>query len=175
MAITKAKKEEVLKKLEEKFSNAKSVYFTDFKGMTVKDLHSLRGKLREQNVEYVVAKKTLIQLAAKNNNLSEIPKDIMQGSVGTVFSYDDEISGIKTIHEFSKKVENIKILGGVLDGKFLDMNEALQLAQLPSRDELLAKLVGSIKAPISGFHGVLHGVIRSFVGTLHAYSNEKSQ
>ncbi len=175
MAVTKAKKEEVLKMLDEKFGKAKSVYFADFRGMTVKDLHTLRGKLREQNVEYVVAKKTLMKIAAKNNKFSDIPDDVMQGPVGAAFSYEDEIAGVKAMHEFAKKVENLKILGGLLDGKYMNKSEAIQLATLPTKTELLAKLVGTMKAPISGFHGVLHGVMRGFVGVVNAYQEKKAK
>ncbi len=175
MAVTKAKKEEVLQMLDEKFGKAKSVYFADFRGMTVKDLHTLRGKLREHNVEYVVAKKTLMKIAAKNNKYAEIPDDVMQGPVGAAFCYEDEVAAVKAMHEFAKKVENLKILGGLLEGKYMNKAEAIQLAQLPSKKELLAKLVGTMKAPISGFHGVLHGVMRGFVGVVNAYQEKKAK
>lgn len=175
MAVTKEKKAEVLKGLDDRFGRAKSVYFADFRGLTVKDLHTLRGKLRDQNVEYVVAKKTLMKIAAKNSNLPEIPDDVMQGPVGAAFSYEDEIAAVKAMHEFAKKAENLKILGGLVEGRYVNKAEAIQLAQLPSKTELLAKLVGSMKAPISGFHGVLHGVMRGFVGVVNAYQEKKAK
>ncbi len=173
MAVTKAKKEEVLKNLEDKFSKAKSVYFADYRGLTVKNLSDLRRKLRENNVDYVVAKKTLMKISVKNVNLPEIPDYVMEGPVGAAFAYDDEISAVKTLSEFKKQAESLQILGGLVEGKYVSKEEAAQLAALPSREELLAKLVGSMKSPISGFHGVLSGVLRNFVGVVDAYREKK--
>lgn len=172
MAVNKAKKEEVLKILEDKFAKAKAIYFSDYRGLTVKQVGQLRRKLRENGVDYYVAKKTLMRLSAKNVNLPEIPNDIMTGPVGAVFGYDDVVLPVKTLHTFAKNSEKLEILGGFVDGKYISKSEAMTLAELPSREELLAKLVGSMKSPISGFHGVLSGVMRSFVYALKAVSEK---
>lgn len=173
MAVTRAKKEEVLKNLSDKFGKAKAIYFSDYRGLTVKEVGQLRKQLREHGVDYYVAKKTLMYLSAKNANMPEIPKDIMDGPVGAAFGYDDVVVPVKTIHTFAKGAEKLNILGGFVDGKYITKAEAMELAELPSREELLAKLVGSMNSPISGFHGVLHGLLRNFVGTLQAVSEKK--
>jgi len=174
MAVTKAKKAEILKELEEKFGKSKAVYFSDYRGLTVKQISQLRRKLRESNAEFCVAKKTLMQLSVKKVNMPEIPEGLMDGAVGAVFGYEDVLAPVKTLNTFRKEAEKLSILGGFLDGKYISKSEAVELAQLPSREELLAKLVGSMKAPISGFHGVLSGVLRNFVYALKAVSDKKS-
>lgn len=173
MAVAKAKKDEILKSLDAKFSRAQAVYFADFRGLTVKQLGGLRAKLREQGVDYQVAKKTLMKLSMKNANLPEVPKELMQGPVGAAFGYEDVIMPVKLLHEYAKTAENLEILGGLVDGKFVSKSEAKSLALLPSREELYAKLVGSLMSPISGFHGVLHGLLSGFVRVLKAQSDKQ--
>lgn len=174
MAVSKQKKEVVLKKLDEKFGKAKAVYFADFKGIPLKKMGALRKKLREAGVDYVIAKKTLYKIAIKNNNLPEAPDNIMAGSVGAAFGYDDVVAPVKILSDFAKEVEQLQVLGGMVDGKIMSKADAKALASLPSRQELLAKLVGSLKSPISGFHGVLSGVLRNFVYTLKAIEDKKN-
>lgn len=174
MAVTKEKKAVTLKELNDKFGRAKAVYFADYRGLTVKKAVDLRKKLRKAGIDYMVSKKTLYRLALKNNNLPEAPDEVLAGPVGAVFGYDDVVTPVKLMHEFSKDAESkFVILGGLVDGKFVGKAEAKALALLPSREELLAKLVGSLKAPISGFHGVLAGVLRKFVYGLAAVRDKK--
>jgi len=175
MAITKEKKDEILKKLDDKFGKAKSVYFADYRGLSVQNMGDLRQKLREEGVEYVIAKKTLMKLSVKNANLPEIPDELMEGPVGAAFGYEDEIAPVKILHNYAKEVDALQILGGLVEGKYITKAEATELAKLPSKDELLAKLVGSLKSPISGFHGVLSGVLRNFVGVMGAYQEKKGE
>lgn len=173
MAVTKAKKEEVLKELNDKFSRAKAVYFSGYRGITVKKMVALRKKLHKEGVDYAVAKKTLYKIAAKNNNFPELPDDIMEGPVAAAFSYGDVVIPAKLLHEFSKEAEQLVILGGLVDGKLVTKAQAKELALLPSREELLARLVGSMKSPISGFHGVLAGTLRKLVYALAAVRDKK--
>lgn len=174
MAVTKAKKAESLKKLEAKFAKAKAVYFSDFRGLSVKKMVDLRKKLRKEGVDYMVGKKTLYRLALKNNNLPEAPDEVMQGSVGAAFGYDDVIVPVKILHDFAKEADKLEILGGLLEGRFISKAEAKKLATLPSREQLMAQLVGTMKAPISGFHGALSGVLRKFVYALAAVRDKKA-
>lgn len=175
MATTKAKKEEVLKDLEEKLGRAEAVYFADYRGLSVKDMGKLRGKLREEGYDFRIAKKTLMQLSLKNQNMPEAPAEVMQGPVGAAFSYDGIVSAVKALHEFSKENDNLKILGGLVEGKFITQAEAVELAKMPTREELLAKLVGSMKAPVSGFYGVTSGLLRNLVYVLKAVEEKKPE
>jgi large subunit ribosomal protein L10 len=174
MAVTKAQKDEVLKQLEENFAKAKAVYFAQNKGLQVKKVTDLRKKLYKEGVELVVAKKTLMKLAAKKNNLPELSDEVMDGPIAAAFGFQDMISPAKVLYDFSKENENLQLLGAIVEGKLLNKAEAKQLATLPSRTELLAKLVGSMKSPISGFHGVLAGTLRKFVYGLKAVHDKKA-
>ncbi len=168
MAVTKEKKTDILKDLDDRFGRASSIYFTDYRGLTVKEMGDLRDRLRAEGIDFRVAKKTLMRLALKHSNLPEAPSEVMQGPVGVAFGYDDVIAAVKILHTFSKEKDSLKILGGLVEGKFISQAEATELAQLPSREELLAKLVGSMNAPISGLYGVLSGLLRNFVYVLKA-------
>jgi len=173
MAVTKEKKAEVLKELNDMFKRAKAVYFSGYRGITVKKMVALRKKLHKSGVDYMVAKKTLYNIAAKNNNLPEIPADITQGPVAAAFGYDDVVIPARLLHEFAKEAEQLEILGGMVDGKYISKAQAKELALLPPKEQLLAKLVGSMKAPISGLHGALSGVLRKFVYALAAVRDKK--
>jgi len=173
MAVTKEKKGEILKNLNEKFSRAKAVYFSGYRGLTVKKMVALRKKLHKSGVDYAVAKKTLYKIAAKNNNLPDMPDDIMEGPVAAAFGYDDIVTPVKLLHEFAKESEQLEILGGMVEGRYINKAEAKVLAMLPSKEQLLAKLVGSLKSPISGFHGILAGVLRKLVYALAAIRDKK--
>ncbi len=173
MAITKEKKADVLKDLDDKFGKAMAVYFADYRGLSVTDMGELRKKLREEGIDFRIAKKTLMRLSLKNSKLPEAPSEVMEGPVGAAFGYDDTIAAVKILHTFGKENDNLKILGGLVEGKFITQAEATELAKLPSKEELLAKLVGSMKSPISGFHGVLAGLLRNFVYVLKAVEEKK--
>ncbi|MGL5830867.1 MAG: 50S ribosomal protein L10 [Candidatus Altimarinota bacterium] len=160
MAITKEKKGQILKDLEEKFSKAKSVYFAENKGMAVKDVTMLRSKLHEKNVDFIVAKKTLMKLAAKNQNLPEVTDEVLTGPIAAIIGYDeDTITPSKIVKDFGDTIEKKVILtGGILDGKLISQAEAVELASLPSKQQLLARLVGSMKSPLTGFYMVIKGL-----------------
>lgn len=168
MAITRGKKEEILANLIEQLKNSKSVIFADFRGVGVKEMDKLRSELRENGAKYMVAKRTLLKLAAKEAGIGEIPDEFVEGPVGAAFSYEDQVTGAKVLYKLGKEFDKLPLRGGIMDGEIFGADKANQLAQIPSREELLAKLVGSLKSPISGFHGTLYSVMRTFVGTLQA-------
>lgn len=171
MAITRQKKEEILAELIKKFQDAKSVSFGQYAGMSVTDLSEMRNKMREAGVEFKVAKKTLLRLAAKEAGL-ELPDEIVEGTVGAAFSYEDAVSGPKMLKNTSKKVTVVKLLGGIMDGKVLSIQEMGELADLPTREELLAKFVGMISAPLQNFYGAISSPMSSLARSLSEYSKQ---
>jgi len=166
MAQTKAQKQKILDQLKEKIARQKAMIFVDFTGLKVKDLSNLRKKLKGiTGDEIKVAKKTLLGLALKSAKLElEIKK--IPGEIAVVFGYQDEISPAKIIWQFSQENPNLKILGGVIENKFREAEQIITLAQLPTKEELLAKLVGSIFAPVSNFVNVLRGNIKGLIYVL---------
>jgi len=173
MAVTKAKKQEQLAELIEDFKAAKSVVFSQYQGTSVKAMENLRSKLRENEVEFKVARKTLVKLAAKEAGFGDLDPSVLEGAVGLAFAKNDEVIGAKTLHDLGKDVETLKIIGAIFEGKCLNAAMAQQIAQLPGRQVLLTQLVGLMMSPISGFHGVLHGVMRSFVCALSEVAKKK--
>ena len=175
MTITRKKKEEVLVELVKKFKEAQSIVFAQNKGLTVSEVRELKSKLREKNAEMKVAKKTLMKIAAKEAGYeAEIPDEVMVGAVGAVFSNDDAIAGARIVYDYAKKHKALALLGGLLDGRVMTLDEAKTLATLPSKEELLTKLVYVLKSPISGFHGVLNNTIAGFVRALDAIAKKQT-
>ncbi len=167
MPKTKEQKKKIIDDLKEKIARQKTIVFIDFTGVKVEDMFNLRKNLKKTNSQLKIAKKTLISLALKDSGLkAEIDK--LEGELGIVFGYKDEISPAKTIYQFSKENPNLKILGGFFENKFKPAEDFIALAQLPSKEELLARLTGSISAPISNFVRVLEGNLKGLVCVLSA-------
>lgn len=174
MPKTKLQKQEILRNLVEKSKKAKSIVFTKFDGLGVKENEELRNSLKEENSEYYVAKKTLLDLAFKDKNLEALDVRGFEGKVAAVFGYDDEVAPAKIVDKFKKtNEEKIHFVGGILDNKFITADEVTALAKLPSKQELYAKIVGSINAPVSGFVNVLAGNLRGLVTVLKAIEEKK--
>jgi len=169
--LTRQQKEEIVNELADKIKRQKSLVFTDVTGVNVGEIQDLRRKLREQEIEYKVAKKNLIKLALKKEK-QEMDISEFNGSLALAFAYKDPISSIKILDNFAKEHKNLKILGGIMENKILTIQEIQELAKIPSKDELLAILIGNLKAPVSNFVSILGGGIRNLVGIFNAISNK---
>lgn len=176
MPKTKEQKRTILKELSDKIAKAKSIIFAKYSGLTVKENEDLRAKLRQENNEYYVAKKTLLSLALKDKAIAGLDVKKFEGQIAAIFGYGDEVSPAKIVGQFKKEKDKegkIEFIGGILENKYIGMSEVANLATLPSRQELYAKIVGSINAPVSGFVNALAGNIRNFVGVLKAIGDKK--
>ncbi len=165
MALTKERKKEIIKELDQKMDDQKVVIFTGFKGSKNKDLSELRRELKGFDSSLTVAKKTLMKLVFEKKGL-EVDYGKLEGEVAVVFGFQDEIMPAKTLLNFSKKNPNIKIIGGILEGDFKNSEEIINLAKLPSREEILARLVGTVQSPMTGFVSVLEGNIKGLINVL---------
>ncbi len=174
MPKTKAQKKEILTDLEKKISQSKSIVLAGFDSLGVKDNQELRKELKKEKGEYLVVKKTLLNLAFKNQGLKTLATDSLTGKVALVFAYQDEISPAKILDKFRKgREEKIYFLGGLLEGQIIDKSRVEFLAKLPSREELYAKIVGSLNAPVSGLLNVLTGNLRNLVYVFKAIQEKK--
>lgn len=162
MAIKKEKKQEILADLREKVSRQKSMILVGITGIKVKDLSDLRKKIKAIGGSLQVVKKTLAEIVLKEKNL-DFDKKNFKEETALVFGFQDEIGAAKTVFQFSKRNEKLKILGGFIENIFRDPKEVIVFAQLPGKEELLARLVGSIAAPASGLVNVLNGNIKGLV------------
>jgi len=172
MPKSKEQKQEILKELVENIDNQTAITFVDFKGINVKDVSELRKELKENGAKMVVAKKTLIQKALSEKGIEADIRN-MEGQIALVFAFEDPVIAVKTIDMFAKKHEHIQIIGGYFEQQMQAREHMLVIASLPSREELLARTVGSIAAPMSGFLQVIHGNIKGLVVALSAIADKK--
>lgn len=169
---TKEQKKKLVKELAEKLKDSKATVFSDYKGLSVKDMTALRAELREKGVSMQVLKKTLLTIALKDAGV-ELDATKFEGQIAVAVSPNDEVDAAKIIAKMAKANENLKISGGLLGKNILSEEEVQALAKLPSKEELLAKLVGTLKGPLSGLHSVLSGNLRGLVQVLKAVSEKK--
>jgi len=174
MPKTKEQKKQIVGDLADKLANFKSAVFTDYKGLTVAEAQELRKQCKEQNAEYLVAKKTLIQLALDKAGIKDVDVKNMEGNIALVLGFEDEVAPAKISANFAKDHESLKLLGGIMENQYIDFAKVEALSKIPSKAELLAKLVGSLNSPISGFVNVLAGNLRGLVSVLNAIKEQKS-
>lgn len=175
MPKNKEQKGEILRTLKRKVGESKSIVFAKYDALTVKENEELRKQLKAENNEYLVAKKTLIDIALKENNIEGVDAKKLEGKVAIVFSFSDEVASAKIIDGFRKTHEGkIDFVGGVLENRFLSAAEVNSLAKLPSKHELYGRLVGTLNAPISGFVNVMAGNLRGLVTVLKAIEEKKA-
>lgn len=145
--ILKQKEEEV-KKLAERLKTAKVILLTDYRGIDVLNVTNLRNDLRNVNAEYKVIKNNIIRRALEMNGETGL-NELLEGPTAMVIGDEDYLEPSKVIYNFSKANDFYKIKGGIIDGKVLTAEEIITLAKLPSRQELLAKLAGSLLGNIT--------------------------
>ncbi len=173
MAKTRQQKEESVSSLATRIKESKSVIFANFQGLKVSESEELRGQCREQNVGYLASKKSLVRKALSDSGF-EVDTKAFEGGVAAVFGIEDEVAPAQLLHNFAKKHDVVTFYGGVLEGKYIDGKKVEELAKLPSKQELYAKLVGSINAPVSGFVNVLAGNLRGLVSVLNNIKEAKA-
>ena len=162
-----------VKDIKEKFDKSKVVILTDYKGLTMSQMSKLRKKLRPIDAEYKVFKNTLISRAIKDKAYDGIDP-LLTGSTAILFGYEDQVAPTKVLSEFIKENEKPGIKGGLLDGKVIDTKTITMLAKLPSREVLLGRVVGTMKAPITNFVLDCKGILSKFVYALSAIRDKKT-
>lgn len=174
MPKTRAQKAEIVAKVADRLKRMKAAAFSQISGYTMEDADKLRAEAAKQNVEVFVTKRTLLALAAKEAGIEGLDPKGMEGSILTAVGYADEVSAAKILKDLSKNKETIKLVAGILDGKVMTAAEVSQLAALPTKQQLLGQLVGTLNAPVSGFVNVLAGNLRGLVTVLGAIKDKKA-
>jgi large subunit ribosomal protein L10 len=172
--MSRIEKEKTVSELHDKFSQTKSLFLTDFRGLNVEEMSKLRRGLRESGAEYKITKNTLIRRAAEQSDLTGI-LDFLRGPTGLVFSYQDPLAPAKILQELFKKLEKPKVKVIWMEGRVLDQSHLKALATLPGKEILLAQLVSSLNAPLANLVGTLDAVLREFLSTIEAIRDEKSK
>lgn len=168
------KKQEVVNDIAEKLSAAKGVIFADYRGLTVEQDTELRKALRESGVSYRVVKNTLTRIAAERLGLGELDP-FLKGPTAMAYSQDDPVAPAKVMNEYSKKYEKLELKVGVVEGEIVNLDGITSLAALPSREVLIAQVLGGLNAPITGFVNVLNANLRGLVIALNAIVEKKEK
>lgn len=174
MANIRPEKQAEVARLKEELSSAKGVVFADYRGITVAQDTVLRKKMREAGVQYRVVKNTMTRIAAKEAGIEGLDQ-YLEGLTVMAYSLEDAVAPAKLVSEFIKdsKSKTYQIKAGIVDGKVINEAGVKALADLPPREVLLAKMLGSMQAPITGLVNVLQGNIRNLVYALEAVRQQK--
>lgn len=171
--MNKQSKQQVVAELHDKLTRAKAVFLADFRGLNVEKATQLRNELRKSEIEYKVVKNTLLELAARDTDKTGMAEHFA-GPTAIALSYTDPVAAAKVLSKFAKEQNAVfKLKGGVLTGKSMSVADIQALAELPSREVLIAKMLGSMQAPSSNFVRVLAAVPGGFVRVLNAIREKK--
>jgi len=174
MAITKAKKEQIFKTLEEKFNQSKSAVFYDFTGLTVSETQALRKSLKEAGSDSMVVKKKILKKFLDKNGKENWDPSSYKGSLAILFNMEDEVSGVKVLYKFAKDNELIKPNGGILEDKIIGKEKVDVLSTVPGREEIIIKFMQCLKGPAFGIAGCMNNVNSSLVRVISAVSKKQS-
>jgi large subunit ribosomal protein L10 len=169
------KKVEEVEFLTAKIREAKGVFLTDFTGMTVEEMNELRSRLRQEKILYRVAKNTLTRIALERAGVGGQLDSYLKGSTALAFGFDDPITAARVLRDFAKQRQKLRFKASLVEGRVLGAEETEKLADLPPRQELLARLVGQLNAPIAGLVWTLNGVLAKLVYVLQAIKEQKEK
>ncbi|MFZ5897752.1 MAG: 50S ribosomal protein L10 [Bacillota bacterium] len=176
MALRREDKVALVNQLKDRMSRAKVMVLSEYRGLNVAVMTSLRRKIRESGGQMQVSKNTLARIAAREVGIEGLD-DKLRGPIAITYGYDDPVTVVKTITQFQKdyaKTAPFEIIGGVIEGKYIDSSGIKRVADLPPREVLVAQVIGAMQAPIAGLVNVLQGNIRNFVYVLEAVRKQKA-
>ena len=170
---TKQFKNDKIEYYKKQFENAKVAVVADYRGLSVEEITELRRELQKTDADLTVTKNTLCKVAAQGTAFEAI-SELMSGPTAVAFGYGDEVAAAKVLAKFIKENKKGEITGAVLEGKVLSADEAKQLASMPSKEELYAKILGSINSPASGLVYGINGVMSALVRAIDAVREQKA-
>lgn len=174
--VTLAKKQERVVDLKDQLSRAQLAVVSDYRGLTVKDMNDLRRRVQAAGGDYTVAKNTLIRRALSETEGGVQIDSMLKGPTALVVGYEDPVGPVKALMEFLKETKKeMDIRGGILEGKAVTTADLQQIATLPSREEMVAKLMGSMQSPAQGVVITLSGVARNLAYVLEAIRKQKEE
>ena len=168
--MKRSDKEQLVQELKDKMVGASALYYTDFSGLNVKRMTELRRRFRRAGVEYLVIKNTL---ALRAVNESGLAGERLRGPTGVVVG-TDPVAAAKVLSDFARENDQRpSVKGGMLDGRTIGAEQVKQLAELPSREQMLSELAGGLQSPMAAFAGALNGLLYMFVGALDALASQR--
>jgi len=168
-----AKKKEAVQELASKIKSAKTIVLTDFRGLTVEQDTELRKALREAGVKYKVVKNTITKFALNETGIQGL-EGFLEGPTALAMHSEDPVAPAKLLVEYAKKYEKLELKAGLVEGRVVDVKELNSIASLPSKEVLIAKVLGGFNAPIAGFMNVLNANLRGLVVALKAIAEQKA-
>ena len=172
MTLTRTEKEQLVDRMGGKFENSATILLVGYKGLKMTEIDELKKSLREEGIGFQIVKNSLFKIALKKADLN-IDETLLDQPVAVIWGAADEVMPAKLAVKFGKSAENLKILGGYVNRNFNDIETIKKIAALPGREELYAKLVGTLNAPMSRLVNVLQGNLRSLVYILDQYQKSK--
>lgn len=165
-------KQAIVQEIADKMKNAQGTVVVDYRGLNVEEVTELRKKARENNIDYKVYKNSMMRFAAKEAGVEGL-LDVLVGPTAIAFCEDDPVAPAKLINDFAGEHKALEIKAGVVEGKVLDVAGVKELAELPPREVLVAKVLGGLNAPISGFANVLNANLKGLVVALNTIAEQK--
>ncbi|MCK7484482.1 MAG: 50S ribosomal protein L10 [Bacillus subtilis] len=169
---SKAFKSAKIQEITESISKAKVAFITDYRGLTVAEITDLRRQLQKEEADCAVIKNTLAKIAIKDTPYEGL-EQFLQGPSAIILGFNDQVAPAKILTQYIKKAKKTELKGGVIDGKVLTANEVQKLSELPSKDELYAKMLGSINSPASGLVNTVSGVMRALTIAMEQVRKQK--
>ena len=165
-------KQEYVEQLTEKLNSSIAGVVVKYEGITVAEDTALRRKMREAGVDYAVVKNTMLRRAAEKTGLGELD-NVLEGTTALALSETDHVAAAKILCEFAEKSKTFEVKAGFVEGKVIGAEEVKELAKMPPKEVLVAKVLGGLNAPISGFVGVLNANLRGLVVALNAIAEKQ--
>ena len=162
-----------VEKITDKFKNSSAMYFTKYTGMNVENAAKLRMDFTDNGVDFHISKNTLTKLAAKNAGHENVFDEILSGQIGIAYAGDDPTAPARVLKEFTKEVECLEVVGLYFDGTLYDPSKYKELANLPTYDELLTKLVCGLNSQMTKVALVLNSTMSKLAGTLTSLQEQK--
>jgi len=172
--LDRTEKSELVERLHGELKETKAVFVTDYMGLTVEEISQLRGQIRAVGGKYQVVKNTLLKRASEGTGATGL-SPYLEGPTAVAMAFADPVALAKALVDFAKKNEKLEIQGGVLGEQVLSLQDVRDLATMPSREVLLARLLGTLNAPASNFVGVCAAMVRQLLYALKAIEEKKNQ
>lgn len=172
MAISKARKDELVAQYTELINESRAIFMTEYKGMNVKKMENLRDEIAKADGRFHITKNTLLKIALEQTD-HPVPEEILKGQIATGFALSEVPTMAKTLVDFAKSDENMVVRGAILSGRILSVDEVEALAKLPSLEQLRAQLIGLINAPATNIASVITNGVRQVINVIDAYAKSE--
>ena len=164
---------EQIRELSNSFEKAKAIYFTEYHGLNVEQITKLRSMFFKENIDFKVAKNTLIRIVLKDSKINNLDK-LLSGSTAIAIAYDEPVSPAKVINKFNENSDLPTVKGILFEGEYFDGDQFKRFANLPSKEELVSKFAMMINAPMSKFASTISSPMQNLAGVLNSLKQSKS-